>query len=384
VEYISKQGLLNLKQYKYSGEDRSILARLFLNKFWKWCVTFAPQWLAPNLITLSGFLLIVANCFLFAYFCPHLWGCELPRWVHLVFALTIFLYQTLDNIDGKQAVRTKSASALGELFDHGSDSLFPALVGIWMLHAIDVGPWFGFLVLHLGILPFYYAHWEEYHTGILILGPIANPTEAQVTLMAAQIATYFTGVHVWSRTLKSLLPADVAAILPSLVQEAKLNVAFVVLASFVALPMLVYSAIEVFKVCTAQKKTFYQSIAPLIPITILSAGTTAWFWVSPNRLLEDYAMLSLPWYGVMVSYLLIRLILDRITKVEFHTWNPIIVLPFIGLAVAVLSKDPHLELFTFYLLTGFALLAYLHMVVSVINELTSYLKIRAFIIPYKQ
>lgn len=55
-------------------------------------------------------------------------------------------------------------------------------------------------MLHIGYLAFYYAHWydertkrrefemslefnvflcrEEYHTGILILGPYANPTES--------------------------------------------------------------------------------------------------------------------------------------------------------------------------------------------------------------
>jgi len=29
------------------------------------------------------------------------------------------LYSTFDNVDGRQARRTKSSSALGELFDHG-------------------------------------------------------------------------------------------------------------------------------------------------------------------------------------------------------------------------------------------------------------------------
>lgn len=38
-------------------------------------------------------------------------------------AITMFIYQTLDAIDGKQARRTGSSNALGELFDHGCDSL---------------------------------------------------------------------------------------------------------------------------------------------------------------------------------------------------------------------------------------------------------------------
>jgi phosphatidylglycerophosphate synthase len=35
----------------------------------------------------------------------------------------LFIYQTLDAIDGKQARRTGSSNALGELFDHGCDSM---------------------------------------------------------------------------------------------------------------------------------------------------------------------------------------------------------------------------------------------------------------------
>lgn len=38
-------------------------------------------------------------------------------------ALGLFLYQSLDAIDGKQARRTDSSSPLGELFDHGCDSV---------------------------------------------------------------------------------------------------------------------------------------------------------------------------------------------------------------------------------------------------------------------
>jgi phosphatidylglycerophosphate synthase len=35
----------------------------------------------------------------------------------------LFVYQTLDAIDGKQARRTGSSNSLGELFDHGCDSV---------------------------------------------------------------------------------------------------------------------------------------------------------------------------------------------------------------------------------------------------------------------
>ena len=44
-----------------------------------------------------------------------------PAWVYAAGVL-IFLYQTLDGSDGKQARATGTGSALGELFDHGVDS----------------------------------------------------------------------------------------------------------------------------------------------------------------------------------------------------------------------------------------------------------------------
>ena len=48
---------------------------------------------------------------------------QAPRWVYLFCAIGLFVYQSLDAIDGKQARRTNTNTPLGELFDHGCDSL---------------------------------------------------------------------------------------------------------------------------------------------------------------------------------------------------------------------------------------------------------------------
>ena len=48
---------------------------------------------------------------------------QAPGWVYLACAVGLFVYQSLDAIDGKQARRTQSNTPLGELFDHGCDSL---------------------------------------------------------------------------------------------------------------------------------------------------------------------------------------------------------------------------------------------------------------------
>jgi len=48
---------------------------------------------------------------------------QCPRWSFVVCAIGLFVYQAMDAIDGKQAERTNTSSALGELFDHSCDAL---------------------------------------------------------------------------------------------------------------------------------------------------------------------------------------------------------------------------------------------------------------------
>lgn len=89
---------------------------------------YVPLWVAPNLLTFTGFLLNVANFCLISYYDFDLDATShpiddypIPRWVYLVLSINFFLAYTIDNIDGAQARRTGSASPLGEVIDHGLD-----------------------------------------------------------------------------------------------------------------------------------------------------------------------------------------------------------------------------------------------------------------------
>ena len=54
-KYIEDEYIDNLIGYKYSGGDKSILYRFVINPFCNWLVNYLPKWLAPNVITVSGF-----------------------------------------------------------------------------------------------------------------------------------------------------------------------------------------------------------------------------------------------------------------------------------------------------------------------------------------
>jgi len=50
---------------------------------------------------------------------PNLIGDPLPPWVYVFGAISVWMFQTLDALDGKQARRTGYIKPLGDLFDHG-------------------------------------------------------------------------------------------------------------------------------------------------------------------------------------------------------------------------------------------------------------------------
>ena len=112
-----------LSSFQYKGEDRSILYNLCLSDLAAWLVDHAtPSWMAPNLITLLGLCAPLLTLLVALYYQP-LMGLGMPNWVALMCALAMFTYSTLDNMDGKQARKTGSSSALGLLFDHGEQAL---------------------------------------------------------------------------------------------------------------------------------------------------------------------------------------------------------------------------------------------------------------------
>ena len=47
----------------------------------------------------------------------------LPNWTFLLGAFSLFWYQTIDAVDGKQARRTDNCSSLGQLLDHSKPNI---------------------------------------------------------------------------------------------------------------------------------------------------------------------------------------------------------------------------------------------------------------------
>lgn len=200
---LTDKELRKLREHVYSSSCASLLDPL-MQKYWNWFVTLVPLWMAPNLITMAGLIVNILTSLVLVLYCPT--ATEMaPWWTTFSCALGLFIYQTLDAIDGKQARRTKTSSPLGELFDHGCDSVSTVFVSIASCCAVRLGlypGWMLFQCLCASTL-FYCAHWQTYVSGTLTFGTI-DVTEGQIVVMAVMLLSSFESffsLDIWSSSL---------------------------------------------------------------------------------------------------------------------------------------------------------------------------------------
>ena len=139
VGYLSESGAQHVRAYKYAGGDDSLILKYVTNPIYERLVLLFPTWLAPNIITLAGLCCTASTYVLFHHYCPFLYGVA-PWWAYVLNAMSILAYQGLDAMDGKQARRTGSGSALGLLFDHGCDAFNGTIMSLTMCSVAQMGP----------------------------------------------------------------------------------------------------------------------------------------------------------------------------------------------------------------------------------------------------
>lgn len=196
-----------IKNYVYQGGDTSLTYKYVLSPFAQFCVDyFVPTWVAPNVITFSGLIITVFACFLTILYNPDL-SVNCPRWLCYVYAVSIFAYQTLDNMDGKQARRTKSSNALGMLFDHSCDVINTVVIGYLMASAVGTG-WtmYSFLGHVAGYIPFFFQTWEEFHLGTMVLPVFNGPSEGLLMSVSICLISATLGSQWWHEARVVVLP----------------------------------------------------------------------------------------------------------------------------------------------------------------------------------
>jgi len=195
-------------KYKYHGGDSSPIYKYLLSPLAENCVHyFIPVWMAPNVITFLGLMFSFLAFGVTMVYNPTL-AIGAPRWLHLLTGICVFCYQTLDNMDGKQARKTGSSSALGMFFDHACDSINAGVTVIAVGSVMGTG-WSALLFMCYGctFIPFFFQTWEECYTGSMLLPPFNGPTEGLLMSITISFIAYFFGSETFHSRLFDL-PVD--------------------------------------------------------------------------------------------------------------------------------------------------------------------------------
>ncbi|XP_068658375.1 choline/ethanolaminephosphotransferase 1-like isoform X1 [Aristolochia californica] len=353
----------------------------------KFCFFFSPFRMSgyvarPNMITLTGFMFLVLSALLGYIYSPFL-DTPPPRWVHFAHGLLLFLYQTFDAVDGKQARRTNSSSPLGELFDHGCDALactFESLAfGSTAMCGKDT---FWFWVI--SAVPFYCATWEHFFTNTLILPEINGPTEGLMLIYLCHIFTGFVGAEWWVLDFRTSIPfLSWIPLVPGMPMYKLVLLGMIIGA---VIPTVGYNIYNVYKVVHARKGSMLLALAMLFPFAVLLGGVVTWSYLSTSDIMQTYPHLLIIGTGLAFGYLVGRMILahlcDEPKGLKTGMCMSLLVLPFaIANSLTAWINDgvplaDEKKMILGY--CAFTVSLYLYFATSVIKEITAALGIYCF------
>jgi len=313
---LSSSQLKRLSDHKYNCTSSSLLEP-FLQPWWNWVVSQIPIWLAPNLITITGLAVNIITSLVLIYVNPD-GKQETPRWAALLCAMGIFIYQTLDAIDGKQARRTGTSSPLGELFDHGCDSLSTVFVALAACITVGLGvePWWMFVQCFFGFTLFYCAHWQTYVSGTLRFGKI-DVTEAQYGIMFLHMVTFFFGGSLWEHHLSGMPLKYVILVTIWVAQTYTLYTEYIS---------------TILKGGSGKNGSTIAGtsvLGPAIPLALVVVPAYVIACKSEEQVFEENPALYILAFGLVVAKVTNRLVVAHMTRSEMSYFDSVLIGPFL-------------------------------------------------------
>ena len=194
--YVKKHLRQNVPKHRHVATADSPYYTYVQSPMCDWLVEFLPYWLAPNLITLSGFSYNIVCVLLLVYFYGFDTEGPIGAWYSIWMGIAYFIYTTLDNMDGKQARRTGSGSPLGMLTDHGCDATTATILPFIFSRLVQVGTGLPVILISMiPTVPFYYLIYQEYYTGVLNLPFMSGPDDTSLMVTAVCWYTAWVGSH---------------------------------------------------------------------------------------------------------------------------------------------------------------------------------------------
>ncbi|XP_012222872.1 cholinephosphotransferase 1 isoform X4 [Linepithema humile] len=365
---LSPGQLKRLSEHKYSCTSNSLLDG-FLQPWWDWLVSKVPLWLAPNLITVLGLIVNIVTTLILVYYSPDA-RVEPPRWACFLCALGLFIYQSLDAIDGKQARRTGTSTPLGELFDHGCDSISTVFVALSACIAVQLGyyPTWMFFQCFCAMTLFYCAHWQTYVSGSLRFGKV-DVTEAQFTIIGIHLISAIFGPEVWMMELPytgtevKVFPLWAAVGIAILLAQSSISV---ILAGGVGKNGSTVAGTSV--------------LSPIIPFSFVVVPAFIIYRKSAEHVYENHPALYILAFGMVAAKVTNKLVVAHMTKNEMQYLDSSL----IGPAMLFLNQYFNFfikEYYVLWLCFIWVMLDLFRYSAQVCLEICDHMKIRLFRIP---
>lgn len=364
-DIMSPAQLKKLSEHKYNSSGATLLDPL-LQPYWNWLVTKLPLWLAPNLMTINGLIITIVTTLILVYYSPDAQQ-EPPSWAFVLCALGLFVYQSLDACDGKQARRTGSSSPLGELFDHGCDSISTVFVSLGICIAVKLGAYSNWMFFQcfIAITLFYCAHWQTYITGSLKFGKF-DVTECQCSIVVVHLVSACFGTDIWMYQV------------PVLNVEMRI---LPILLAFCLSTLLCYYHIAV--VCKGGVGKNGSTVAgtsvlsPSIPIGIVTILAFTIYQKSTENIYENHPCLYILAFGIVAAKVTNKLVVAHMTKSELDYFDSILIGP------GMLFMNQYFNTFideyiVLWLCLVYSIADLLHYCTIVCNQICNHMNIQLF------
>jgi ethanolaminephosphotransferase len=329
-----------LYAYQYKGEDRSLLYKYVYSPLSNYFVyQWTPRSVAANTITVAALACWVVIYGIMWYYSPNLDPADrVPPWAFAALAVSIVIYQILDNMDGKQARRTGTSSPLGLMFDHGCDAMNSAFGSALMMTVLGLHPAddasFCFATFAGPYALFYFGTWEEYHTGALIMPVFNGPNEGLLTGAVLAVISWAHGPEFWGEPVRWIEPVLSAAlprqVLSWILPERKPWCRRDVILLLSVVKFLQETTSKTFDVA---RKCGWRSIAGLFPFLASMACFAIVGWIEPALFLE-WPRMTIHLTSALFVEMSTELMAAHMTRQPFRWLRPCLIPLFLITAAA--------------------------------------------------
>lgn len=360
-DYISKKGEKNLSKYKYVGCVNSIIYTYLFSPMAEWVVKYTPEWVAPNLMTVVGFLhAIASHVLLMSEDKPAPWKFVVASWLYLV-------YSMMDNADGKQARKIKMSSPLGLVLDHGCDAFVLVITTLNMIKIFHFDPEKELFSICVGfafpLIVFFISTWEQLNTGVLNMRLLMGPDEAVVLIILAHLMEawqpgYMTSTYVFG---------------------VRLNVATTASFGFCCLALFLLSLKAVSKAGVGLLQAAVSTLPFFLDI-VLGLG---WILTSTEGIYTQAPLSSLWLIGLVFCKLVIHMQVAHVADEGFYPWRKTLFVPTV---IFTLNRFWHFasELVCLRLALAVTALSALHMSYGIVAQMMRVLKVPFLTVPRKR